>query len=196
MSRPFPPVHHGTACLSQKSLTTTNISAATACLSLISCRGDIFRVSKPLWRGRRAEPIPPPLYPTPLQPPPKLQSNMLCSFFTYSCCTVSCSWVLMVSLTICTLYPSSHIDTLTESTYRLLYINKSNYISIHYCIYQYSTVVLYILEYLNMYNNRLIENTLRQSQTGQWVAGRNRGKIWQDVHNHFNNQKLIKSPFI
>lgn len=56
VSRPFPPVHHGTACWSQKSLTTTNISAATACLSLISCRGDIFRVSQPLWRGWRAEP--------------------------------------------------------------------------------------------------------------------------------------------
>ena len=95
MSRPFPPVHHGTACWSQKSLTTTNISAATACLSLISCWGDIFRVSQPLWRGRRAEP-------TPHQPPNKLQSNMLCSFSLIL--AVSCSWLLMVSLTPCCCY--------------------------------------------------------------------------------------------
>lgn len=68
VSRPFPPVHHGSACLSQKSLTTTNISSATACLSLISCRGDIFRVSKPLWRGKRTEPIPQPYLPHPSNP--------------------------------------------------------------------------------------------------------------------------------
>lgn len=60
MSRPFPPVHHGPARWSQKSLTTTNISAVAACVSLISCRGDIFRVSQPLWRGWRAEPSPHP----------------------------------------------------------------------------------------------------------------------------------------
>lgn len=54
---PSPPVHYGAACESQRSLTTTNISAVTACFSLISCRGDIFRVSRPLWRGREAEPI-------------------------------------------------------------------------------------------------------------------------------------------
>lgn len=153
MSRPFPPVHHGTACWSQKSLTTTNITAATACLSLISCRGDIFRVSQPLWRGRRAKPIPlHPHLPTPFQ----TTVQHVLFIFTYSCCTVSYSWLLMVSLTFCVLDSASHTDSHVHTVVEPLLIKCNMAI---YSIYQCYSVVLFMLYVriyiLNMFNNKL-----------------------------------------
>lgn len=75
---PSPPMHHGTACWSQKSLTTTNISAATACLPLISCREIFLEYPSPFEEGEERKP-----HPSPPQSPGNY-SQTHCSFFASS----------------------------------------------------------------------------------------------------------------
>lgn len=72
---PSPPMHHGAACWSQKSLTTTNISAATACLPLISCREIFLEYPSPFEEGEERKP-----HPSPPQSPGNY-SQTHCSFF-------------------------------------------------------------------------------------------------------------------
>lgn len=94
---PSPPMHHGTACWSQKSLTTTNISAATACLPLISCREIFLEYPSPFEEGEERKP-----HPSPPQSPGNY-SQTHCSFFASfffspPCCTSSAGCLSVVPL--------------------------------------------------------------------------------------------------
>lgn len=89
---PSPPMHHGAACWSQKSLTTTNISAATACLPLISCREIFLEYPSPFEEGEERKP-----HPSPPQSPGNY-SQTHCSFLFFCSPPLAVLPVLAVSL--------------------------------------------------------------------------------------------------
>lgn len=91
---PSPPMHHGTACWSQKSLTTTNISAATACLPLISCREIFLEYPSPFEEGEERKPHPSP----PQSPGNYSQTHCSVFFFFPHCCTSSAGCFSVVTL--------------------------------------------------------------------------------------------------
>lgn len=109
---------------SQKSLTTTNISAATACFSVISFWEDIFRVSQPLWRHEKQSPS---LHPISFSCTISFQTTVQRALFTLAhCChTVRCCWLLRVSLTIFLLHSPSSIGSCSAWTYSLMDTTES-----------------------------------------------------------------------
>lgn len=117
---PSPPMHHGTACWSQKSLTTTNISAATACLPLISCREIFLEYPSPFEDGEERKPH--------LSPPqsPGNYSQTHCSFLLPAPrCTSSAECLCVVPLPL-------HSVSLTVSVQALLILQPLHFQDIQY----------------------------------------------------------------
>lgn len=133
---PSPPMHHGAACWSQKSLTTTNISAATACLPLISCREIFLEYPSPFEEGEERKP-----HPSPPQSPGNY-SQTHCSFLFFCspppppCCTSSAGCLSVVPL-------SLHSAGLTVSAQTLLTLQPLHILGIQYSQFWHSQMFHY-----------------------------------------------------
>lgn len=117
---PSPPMHHGAACWSQKSLTTTNISAATACLPLISCREIFLEYPSPFEEGEERKP-----HPSPPQSPGNYSQTHSSFLLLPPCCTSSAGCLSVVALPL-------HSASLTVSAQILLTLQPLHILEIQY----------------------------------------------------------------